>query len=63
MKRYHAVVHGILIGDHSGEPPDELNDVFIPIEELNAPDGRYVNCPVCAGAIAASLGDSHKEPT
>ena len=62
MKLYHAVVHGIIVGDHSTTPPDELNDVFVPIEEVNDPAGRHINCPVCAEAIAQSLGGSLRRP-
>ena len=62
MKRYHAVAHGIIIGDHTHEPPDELNDVFVPIEEVNDPAGRHVNCPVCAEAMAQALGGSLLRP-
>ena len=63
MKLFHAVANGIIIGDHTTSPPDELNDVFVPVEEVNDPAGRHINCPTCAEAMANALGGTLVRPT
>ena len=62
MKIYHATAAGVVLGDHTDNPVDTARDQFVPLEEVNDPDGRYINCPACAEALAQSMGGTLRRP-